>query len=77
MYKIVAILGPSGSGKDTVLNRIIEYKKYKDMIDEGSWRAIAYLAVPELLFSLAISVLATIKMLDSTLVEIYQYSKSF
>lgn len=24
MYKIVAILGPSGSGKDTLLNRIIE-----------------------------------------------------
>ena len=52
-------------------------KKYDEMIDSGSWYAIAYLGIPELLFSVLISVLATIKMLDSTLVEIYQYGKSF
>ena len=52
-------------------------KKYTEMIDSGSWYAIAYLGIPELLFSVLISVFATIKMLDSTLVEIYQYGKSF
>ena len=52
-------------------------KKYDEMIDSGSWYAIAYLGIPELLFSVLISVFATIKMLDSTLVEIYQYGKSF
>ena len=52
-------------------------KRYNEMIDSGSWYAIAYLGIPELLFSAVISALATIKMLDSTLVEIYQYGKSF
>ena len=52
-------------------------KKYKEMIADSSWWAIAYLAVPEIIFSIAIAIVVTIRSLDLTLTEIYEYVQSF
>ena len=50
-------------------------KKYKEMIADNSWWAIAYSAIPEILFTIMISIIVTYKSLDLTLTEIYWYVK--